>query len=196
VASLAAYWDTLGWVYFQKGDVDTAEKYIRASWTLVQHSEVGVHLAEILEKAGKKEEAIRMYALAATSSRLVPEAMEGLIRLVGKAKSEEMLKLPSAETRTIKFASGQKNFKATEAQFYIVLAPGPTRNAQVASVKFIKGDEKLIPLSAGLNGANFNFLFPDSTSTKIIRRGTLFCTATTGECSFIMISPDGVSSVE
>src|SRR5436190_977251 len=199
VSSLAAYWDTLGWVYYQKGDVDTAEKYIGASWSLVQHSEVGVHLAEILEKAGKKDEAIRMYALAATASRLVPEAMEGLIKLVGKARSDEMMKMPpveTRETRTIKFASGQKNIKATEAQFYVVLAPGPTRSAQVAAVKFIKGDEKLIPLSAGLNGANFNFSFPDNTSTKIIRRGTLFCNATTGECSFIMISPDGILAVE
>jgi tetratricopeptide (TPR) repeat protein len=199
VAALSAYWDTLGWVYYQKGEVGTAEKYIRASWALVQHSEVGVHLAEILEKAGKKDEAIRVYALAAISSRLVPEAMEGLIRLAGKAKSEEMMKMPSAETReirTVKFASGQKNIKATEAQFYVVLVPGPAGNTQVAEVKFIKGDEKLVPLSTGLKSANFNFAFPDSTSTKIIRRGTLFCNATTGECSFIMISPDGISSVE
>ena len=199
VPALAAYWDTLGWVYYQKGDTVTAEKYIRAAWTLVQHSEVGCHLAEILEKAGKKDDAARMYALAAMSSRLVPEAMEGLIRLVGKAKSEDILKMPpdeSRDTRTVKFASGQKNLKATEAQFYVVLIPGLQGVAQVETVKFIRGDEKLQAVSAGLKTANFNFIFPDGTNTKIIRRGTLFCTAGTGECKFIMMSPDGISSVD
>ena len=199
VSSLAAYWDTLGWVYYQKGEVETAEKYLRAAWTLVQHSEVGSHLAELLEKAGKKEDAARMYALAANSTRVVPEANEGLIRLVGKPKSEAMLKAAfdeSRELRTIKFASGQKNLRASEAQFYVVLAPGPQRNSQVVDVKFIRGDDKLVPISAGLKGANFNFTFPDTTSTKIVRRGTLSCNAANGECSFIMISPEGVSSVE
>jgi tetratricopeptide (TPR) repeat protein len=199
VASLAAYWDTLGWVYFQKGDVETAEKYIRAAWALQQHSEVGCHLAEILEKAGKKEEAVDTYMVAARSSRIVPEATEGLIRLVGKARTEELMKAPpdiSKGMRTIKFSSGQKNVKATEAQFYVVLVPGSSRNAQVAEVKFIEGDEKLVPIGAGLKTANFNFVFPDATNTKIVRRGTLFCNATNGECSFIMISPDGISSVE
>jgi tetratricopeptide (TPR) repeat protein len=198
VSSLAAYWDTLGWVHYQKGDLLSAEKYIRAAWELEQHSEVGAHLGELLEKSGKKDEAAKVYALAAMSNRKVPEAMEGLIRLVGKAKSEELLKKPSDDStnmRTIKFASGQKIMKASEAQFYVMLVPGPQRNAQVNSVKFIRGDEKLQPLSAGLKSANFNFIFPDNTSTKIVRRGTLSCNAA-GECSFIMISPDAVLSLE
>jgi tetratricopeptide (TPR) repeat protein len=199
VASLAAYWDTLGWVYYQKGDNETAEKYIRAAWALQQHSEVGCHLGEILEKTGKKDEAADTYMVAAMSSRIVPEAMEGLIRLVGKTKSDELMKMPadiSRNMRTIKFSSGQKNLKTSEAQFYVVLVPGSSRTAQVTEVKFIQGDEKLLPISAGLKTANFNFTFPDATNTKILRRGTLFCNAANGECSFIMISPDGISSVE
>src|SRR4030095_8021822 len=102
----------------------SAEKYIRAAWTLQQHSEVGCHLAEILEKAGRKDEAAQTYALAAMSTRVVPEAMEGLIRLVGKPKSEEIMKSPpdnSRNMRTITFASGQKSLKASEAQFYVML---------------------------------------------------------------------------
>jgi hypothetical protein len=198
VSAIAAYWDTLGWVYYQKGETETAEKYIRAAWTLVQHSEVACHLAEILEKAGKKDEALRLYALGMVSTRVVPEALQGVTRLAGAAKVEE-LKLKAhqeaANLRTVKFQSGEKNFKGTEAQFFVMLSPGTNGNAQVAGIKFIKGDEKLIPMSAGLKSANFNFTFPDSTSTKIIRRGTLSCNAS-GECSFIMISPDNVLSTD
>lgn len=199
VSSIAAYWDTLGWVYYQKGDVATAEKYIRSAWQLVQHSEVGCHLAEILEKAGKKEEAIRLYALASVSSRLVPEAIQGLTRLAGEARVEELKRDATKEAtdiRTVKFQSGQKNLKTTEAQFYVVLVPSPAQNAQVADIKFIKGDEKLLPISSALKSADFKFSFPDGTSTKIIRRGTLFCNTTTGECSFVMLSPDGVSGID
>jgi tetratricopeptide (TPR) repeat protein len=47
VASLAAYWDTLGWVYFQRGDLEAAEKYIKAAWVLQQHSEVGHHIGAV-----------------------------------------------------------------------------------------------------------------------------------------------------
>jgi tetratricopeptide (TPR) repeat protein len=64
VTSLAACWDTLGWVHFQRGDLEIAEKYIRAAWLLDQNGEMGDHLAQIYEKRGDKDRAIEAYALA------------------------------------------------------------------------------------------------------------------------------------
>jgi tetratricopeptide (TPR) repeat protein len=200
VSSLAADWDTLGWVHFQKGNIDLAERYINAAWALEQHSDVGYHLGQIYEKRGKKEEAIHMYALATASDRLVPEAQESLIRLAGKDKSETLWKQADAElrdSRTIKLGAPTASVKgATEAQFYVVLTPGPSRSAQVTAVKFIRGDEKLGHLATVLKGGNFNFVFPDDTTTKVIRRGTLFCQATGTQCSFLMLSPEFISSVD
>ncbi len=199
VVSIAAYWDTLGWVHFQQGNLDLAERYISAAWSLGQQSEVGYHFGQIEEKRGRKEAAIRMYALASIGNRLVPEARESLDRLVGKDKSEETLKKTLAqniESRTIKLGPVLKNVKdTTEAQFFVALTPGASRNAQVTEVKFIRGDEKLRHLGAALKGANYNFVFPDETTTKVIRRGTLSCQPD-GECSFIMVSPDYVISVD
>jgi len=198
VSSLSADWDTLGWVYFQKDNIDAAEKYIAAAWALEQHSEIAYHLGMIYEKRGKKDEAIHMYALAVVSDRLVPEANEALIRLTGKAKSEALLQKATGElsqVRTIRLGAPTANVKgATEAQFYVVLTPGPSRNAQVTEVKFIRGDEKLKSLAAMLKAGNFNFAFPDETTTKVIRRGTLFCDAS--GCSFLMLSPEYISSVD
>lgn len=200
VSSLAADWDTLGWVHFQKGNLEIAERYINAAWSLEQHSEVGYHLGQIYEKRGKKEDALRMYALAVAAGRLVPEASESLIRLAGKDKSEALRKQADAElrdSRTIKLGAPPAVVKgATEAQFYVVLTPGPSRNAQVTSVTFIRGDEKLRPLAALLKGGNFNLVFPDDMTTKVIRRGTLFCQPNGAQCSFLMLSPDYVSSVD
>jgi tetratricopeptide (TPR) repeat protein len=200
VSSLAAYWDTLGWVHFQKGNIDLAEKYITASWAVDQLSEVGYHLGQIYEKRGKKEEAIHMYALATAADRLVPEARESLIRLAGKDKGETLWRDALTElgnSRAIKLGATTANVKgATEARFYVMLTPGPSRNAQVTAVKFISGDEKLRPLAAVLKSGNFNFVFPDETSTKVIRRGTLFCQPNGAQCSFIMMSPEFISSVD
>lgn len=200
IANLGAYWDTLGWVHFEKGNVDLAERYITAAWALQEHSEVAYHLGQIYEKQGKKPEAIHMYALATAASQLVPEARESLIRLVGKEKSELLSRQASDElrdTRTIKLGVPATTVKgATEAQFYVVLNPGPGRKAQVTEVKFISGDEKLRPLGSMLKGADFKFVFPDETSTKVIRRGTLFCQSAGGGCSFLMLSPEYISSVD
>jgi tetratricopeptide (TPR) repeat protein len=199
VSALSAYWDTLGWVHFQKGDVDAAEKYIAGAWALQQHGEVGYHLGQIFEKRGKKEEAIQMYALSAVAYRTVPEVRESLDRLVGKEKSEAFLKKASDESRdsrTIKLGSLGATVKTTsEAQFYVVLVPGAARVAQVSEVKFISGDEKLRSLESALKSAKYNLAFPDGTTAKVIRRGTLYCLANR-ECSFIMMSPDLISSVE
>lgn len=198
VSSLAADWDTLGWVYFQKDNIDAAEKYISAAWALEQHSEIAYHLGMIYEKRGKKEEAIHMYAVALVSDRVVPEAREGLERLAVKDKLESLRQKAAGElnqSRTIRLGPPTANVKgATEAQFYVVLTPGAARNAQVSEVKFIRGDEKLRPLGGMLKGGNFNFAFPDETNTKVIRRGTLFCDA--GGCSFLMLSPEYISSVD
>ncbi len=200
VTALAADWDTLGWVHFQKGDIDLAEKYIAAAWRLDEHSEVGYHLGQILEKRGKNEEAIRMYALSVVADRLVPEARESLDRMVGKDKSEPFVKKAwdeIRESRSIKLGPAPRTVKdRAEAQFYVVLTPGPARNAQVTDVKFISGDEKLRPMNGLLKSANFGFVFPDETTTKVIRRGTLFCPSGGGECTFIMLSPSYVTSVD
>jgi tetratricopeptide (TPR) repeat protein len=192
VNRLVAYWDTLGWVHFQRGNLDLAEKYINAAWTVGQYGEVGYHLGQIIEKRGKKEEAIRIYSMAAAGFSSVPETIESLDRLVGKTKREELVKQAYSDiqhARTIKFGVPGVDLKGTkEAQIFVVLTPGAGRKAQVAETKFIRGDEKLKPAMAALKSADFNLVFPDDAATKVIRRGTLFCQNAGGGCSFIMVT--------
>jgi len=200
VSSLAAYWDTLGWVHFQKGNLDAAERYLRSAWSLWQNSEAGYHLGQVYEKQGKTAEAIHLYSLAAMADRTVPEARESLLRLAGKDRADALRDQSRDEVsnaRTIKLGVPAINVKgATEAHFFVALTPGPARSAQVSEVKFIRGDEKLRPLSALLTAADFKFVFPDETTTKVIRRGTLFCLSADGRCSFLMVSPEFISSVD
>jgi Flp pilus assembly protein TadD len=200
VASLAAYWDTLGWVFYQKGDLDSAEKYIKASWAIQQHSEVGHHIGAVAEKRGNKDDAIRLYAQGAVADRLRPEARESLLKLVKPDSVESLLQAAKRELSAYQTLVLPRMLpdlkKAVEAEFYLLLAPDASRNAQVVDVKFIKGDESLKSIASQLKSIKYPLVFPDASPTKIVRRGALRCEAKPGDCTFTMISPDVIVSVD
>ncbi|HEX2271643.1 MAG TPA: tetratricopeptide repeat protein, partial [Pyrinomonadaceae bacterium] len=200
VASLAAYWDTLGWVYFQKGDLDNAEKYITASWRIQQHSEVGHHVGAIAEKRGKKDEAIRFYAQGAVADHIRPEARESLLTLVKADAVDSLLQTAKTEVaayNVLTLAQLMPDLKApVEAEFYLLFGPDSTRNAQVVDVKFIKGEESLKSIASQLKSIKYPLVFPDASPTKIVRRGTLRCAPKPGACTFTMVSPDMIVSVD
>lgn len=55
---MAAYLDTVGWVYFKLGDNDRARRFIRASIDTGEASaEVLEHLGDVYEALGNLEEA-------------------------------------------------------------------------------------------------------------------------------------------
>lgn len=198
VASLAAYWDTLGWVYYQKGDLDSAEKYIKASWLLQQHSEVGHHVGAVAEKRGKKDDAIRFYAQGAVADRVRPEARESLLKLIAAEKVDALLQSAKKELEAYNVLTlPAADVKAmVEAEFYLLIAPDSARNAQVVDVKFIKGDESLKTFGPQLKAIKYPLVFPDSSPTKVVRRGSLKCSPKPGGCTFTMVSPDLIVSVD
>ena len=67
VSSLAAYWDTMGWIRLQQGNLETAEKYIRAAAEVAADTTILFHLGRIYEAQGRKNEAINAYAEALAS---------------------------------------------------------------------------------------------------------------------------------
>ena len=200
VASLAAYWDTLGWVHFQKGDLDAADKYIRAAWTLQQHGDVGYHLGMIEEKRGNKDEAIRFYAQGTEAFRSSQEARESLFKLSTPPVIDKLRQKAKQELRELNVINmGQlvPNLQnPVQAEFYVVFGPDATRNAQVIDVKFINGVDSLKSATPALKAIKYSLVFPDSAQTKIIRRGALHCIPKPGGCTFTMISPDLITSVD
>lgn len=200
VTSLAAYWDTLGWVHFQKGDIDLAEKYIRAGWFVYQASEVAHHLGMIAEKRGKKEEAIRWYAQGVALSRVAPETRESLMKLApadALAKLMQTGKEELVQYNVFDVGPAAGNVKTPiEAEFYLLFGPDATRHARVLEVKFIKGDGSAAGLASQLKSLKYPLVFPDASPTKIVRRGTLRCAAKPGACTFTMVTPDMIASID
>jgi tetratricopeptide (TPR) repeat protein len=197
VSALDANWDTLGWVYFARGNFEKAEKYVNAAWLLGGHGEVGDHLAQIYQKRGRKDDAIRAYAMALSGLRPTLETRSRLAALVGGdtkvLTAIEQHKLDFQGLRTVKL--GKLSSLSGTAEFFVVLAASPA-GTRVEAAKFISGEEKLKPLTENLRSAKIDFAFPDDAPTKILRRGILSCSKTNGECEFVMMLPEDVHSVD
>jgi tetratricopeptide (TPR) repeat protein len=202
VPSLIAYWDTLGWVYFSEGNLDKAEKYVSSAWQLGHHGEVGDHLGQIYQKEGKKDLALRTYALCLSGLRPIPETRDRLASLAGgSAQVDATVAKYKEELQRLRTIDLGKVAKETgNADFFILLSRGPGRAgssaATVEAVKFASGDEKLKVFTEALRTAEYRLTFPDDTPVKILRRGILSCSTATGTCTFELMLPDDVRTVD
>jgi tetratricopeptide (TPR) repeat protein len=198
VPSLVAYWDTLGWVYFGEGNLDKAEKYVAAAWVLGQHGEVGDHLGQVYEKQGKKDRALRTYQLSLTGLRPIPETqgrIDALLKsdkkLDAAAKDKDKESLEAL--RTIDLGKAKET---GSAEFFVLLSGVAGAPAKAEAVRFISGDDKLKGYTGALRTAEYRLTFPDDTPLKILRRGILSCSTATGKCTFVLMLPDDVRTVD
>jgi tetratricopeptide (TPR) repeat protein len=202
VPSLIAYWDTLGWVYFSQGNLDKAEKYVSSAWQLGHHGEVGDHLGQIYQKEGKKDLALRTYALCLSGLRPIPETRDRLASLAGgSAQVDATVAKYKEELQRLRTIDLGKVAKETgSADFFVLLSRGPGRAgssaATVEAVKFASGDEKLKVFTEALRTAEYRLTFPDDTPVKVLRRGILSCSTATGTCTFELMLPDDVRTVD
>src|SRR4051812_27818733 len=199
VTSLAAYWDTLGWVYFQRGEFPLAEKYVRSSWMLMQHGEVGDHLGQIYEREGRKQDAISTYALALASVRPDPDTRGHLAKLVGgEQKIQPLVDRATPQLAGIRSVNLGKLLPVSDkkepeaADFFVLLSPP----GKVESVRYVSGSEDLKGVAAALKNSDVAGAFPDNNPTKLIRRGTLSCAPSSGDCTFVMAEADSITSVD
>ncbi len=201
VAAIGSYWDTLGWVYFQKGDFARATRFIEAAWHVDQHGEVADHLGQIYSKQGEKEQAIHMYALALAARHSVPETRARLILLLGgNARIEGLVAEARPEivlARALRMAGAWEEKTDASADFLAVLAPAGSDGAsvKVEAVRFVSGDQLLRPLADRLRTLDFGTMFPDASPVKLVRRGALVCSGKDGSCMFMLMPPEDVRAV-
>ncbi len=212
-ANLGATWDTVGWIYFKQGDYDKALPYLRSSWLLMQDIEVGDHLGQLYAKQGKKQEAAHVYRLAyaamspqksfSSGTSTIHKVTEHYEDLMGKGSNPGNItttrKADGTYTETpTEQLSRMRMVKVSTAPhsvrrgtFSIVFVPG-----KVEEVTQVDGDESLMAEADDIRSAKFKLEFPDSSPTKLVRRGVLSCGGSGCDLVLIPVDDRSLLSVE
>jgi tetratricopeptide (TPR) repeat protein len=197
-SELAGYWDTLGWVAFAEGHLDAAKNYVSAAWDLDQRGEVGDHMGQICEKGGEKEGAVRWYALAMNGRRPEAETRGRLAAVAGGDDKVDTLVAKFRDElvreRTVKLKSAGK--QDGRADFFLLLGGTGAPGVTVEDAKFVSGNEGLKEMGDALRNVKYSLKVPDETPVKILRRGTVSCSASGGECTLVLALPEDVRSVD
>jgi hypothetical protein len=206
MSSLAAAWDTLGWIKFRLGDLPAAEKFLEASWQLDQNGEIGEHVGEVYEKLGQKEKAAALCNMADAAINFRPNPDPTLQHKLSEAiaRLRPFLK-PSSATRPNSFHASSPDphvarsdmrtmnipfhaklrGNAGRAEFGLSLTNG-SNGARVDNVAFVSGAEELRNAIASLTAAKYVQSFPDETPTRILRKAKLNCTIYDKNCVLIL----------
>jgi tetratricopeptide (TPR) repeat protein len=197
VENLAAYWDTLGWIYFQKGYLVSAGKYIHAAWTLDQNGEIGDHLGQIYERGGEKDLAIKTYALALAAPDALPDTRARLTLLLGSNSGiDDLVAKANLELAALRTVPAGKLFDGSaHADFLIALSPND-KSARVDAVRFISGREELRSAGEKLKLLHYGEMFPEPASAKLIRRARLSCAAEAGKACVLELLPASVAQAQ
>ncbi|HET9180048.1 MAG TPA: DUF3857 domain-containing protein [Terriglobia bacterium] len=210
-ASLALFWDSLGWVYFREGEPQKARRFVEASWRLGQDSVVAGHLGQIDEKLGQRQDAVKDYAWAVALSpgplplaskgqtttvgppSRVPEAHQGLMRLIGSTtRSDAAVKKARDDLSAMRtYSISKAGMKPGTAEFFVLIAPG----GKAEGVKFISGNDWLRAADAAIEAIKFIEPVPDDAPIKLLRRGVLTCSQVDSSCAFVLFLPATVHSI-
>ena len=196
VENIAAYWDTLGWIYFKRGDLPKAERYLQSAWVLGQPAETADHLAQLYEKSGAKDRAIHEYALALAAPHPLAETRARLMLLLGgNAQIEDLVRKAAPELDQMRrFEIKQAAKENASADFLVVLSPSGRdgTSTKVNAVRFLSGSESLRPFEHSLETLDYGAMFPGESRVKLVRRGTLSCSAASG-CAFTLATAEATS---
>jgi len=178
---LAETWNTYGWILFGRGDVAGAERWVRAAWLTGLQAQAGDHLGQILERLGRRDEAIRTYTAALAAEGRTPEIRAHLRAAVGnRARADRIAQGANAayrDARTI--ALGRVPGTAGAAEAVLLIGPGP----KVEAVFIGRGPASLHRAEDALRAADVSGFFPDGAAVRVLRHGLLNCTPR--GCTFI-----------
>jgi tetratricopeptide (TPR) repeat protein len=179
--SLAAYWDTLGWLYFQRGDLDQADAWLEAAWALSADGAIAEHLGQLYERRGTRDRAIRFYAqgVAATNDDASRTALERLVPAAGREAvlDEARRQLAAAKITALPARLGD----AGVADFYFVVDSG-----RITGTRAISGDDRLQKSASQLVGLTVPPGAPDGKPLRLIRQGVVDCSAAAG-CALSLV---------
>jgi TonB family protein len=169
----------LGWVHFQRGNVDEADKFITAAWSINPSGPIGDHLGQLYEHRGQKVHAIHAYSRALAAPDSLPETRRRLTALLSPGEAA-----PEIDRRVETIPAGKLLAEKAAADFYVAQAPLPA----IAEARFVRGDDRLRPFTKIVQDLTPASVFPEAAPIKLVRRVTLTCPGQSGECSIELLS--------
>jgi tetratricopeptide (TPR) repeat protein len=189
--SLAAYWDTLGWGYFQMGKYADAEKYLRAAYTIMPSTAIAEHYAESLEKNNKRQAAIDVYAVAALASGDLGKKAKQRLQILGPPRMDLVTREArgrSSNSRTFKIPGLKPGKNVISSDVLLLIG----HDGKIEDLKFLGSEEGFDEKS--MRAMDLGMVFPNDRPAKVFRRGIAMCTPVSG-CNLTLLTPDTVRSV-
>lgn len=187
---LAAYWDTLAWALFHKGDTERAEAYLLAAWDLTQGGIHADHLGDLYREKGDRARAETFFARGAVTLRAEPRSAAKLRALSPQTAASIEMRERRALAEELRFTLPRVADATGTVHAFVLLSPG----GRVEDVRFVSGSESLRPGIELLRAAAIPSRIPAGSAAKVVRRAMAFC-ATGTTCEAVLIPVDAVTSV-
>jgi len=191
------YWDTLGWIKFEKEDYATAEKYIKAAWQLTDRTTYGYHLGRIYEALQRREEAIEAYAqtlaLASISrtaqSEPSDDEKDARVRLAVLLSNDSAIDPRVAQSRaTLKERRSVviENTAKTEGMAEYVAVAGA--DGKIIDLRPANPENQLEELTGAIRSAVVPLSFPDTEIARLPFSGVVVCRRADEPCKLSIMS--------
>jgi TonB family protein len=190
----ASFWDTLGWIYFLQGKLEEAQQYVEAAWYLLPVPIIGDHLGQIYEKASRRDDALKAYAMVIASSEApramfgseAPEALAHATRrvneLAGANNAQQIMAQGHADLQAMMLLALSNPAHRTGTADFVLNTSGK----RISGAHRVSGDTLFEAFSTSLQSAKLLFAAPEGSLT-IVRRGTLSC-ATADKCTLTLLN--------
>lgn len=182
-SSLAAYWDTLGWVEFKRGNVESALRYLRASWQVREEAIVGEHLGRVLERLKRPREAFVVYrtalGLPAPSDWLRDRTRELGLSLKPAPTTTDSGTLLT-QKRTVAVSKSVVPVRIVEVML-VANAKG-----LITSARAVAATETSAAAARSLVGTRLPVDAPDAVPFRLVVRGALSCADGKPPCSLVL----------
>ena len=189
--SIGATWDTLGWILFLRGDTSSAEKYLLASWSLSPDATIADHLAQVYEKLGRKDEALKYSVLCIAALRDTPfpqndelDAADNSRERLAKQMFPELAKKSIEDARKSLYdadslAVANPTKQTGKAEFAILQAPAASKS----QARLMAGDQALATFVDTVTAQTPRVSLPGDQDLELARWGKLNCLDAAAPCT-------------
>ncbi len=182
----------MGWAYFRQNQLENAERYLNAAWTMSQSATIGSRLAQVYEKENKQAFAIQTYAEALSGEGSREGIRERLLQLVNDNRRVNAIIASASSKLSMRRTSilHRSPSKLASANLLLVFTHSP----QPDKIIFSGGTPSLIDrFEAAMKSQKFAVFYPDETPQHVVREAILYCGL--AGCSVVLVPPSAKRTV-